>query len=145
MREDPWLDILLPAAEAILEAGTDDEAAATRERLRLTLALVAQRIIDEDIRVQWFRAHTGLELTRLAGPLDEAVSKGGTAAGSPDLSGREILILELLTQGRSNREIAEEIKESEESVLRLLADLYVKIGASSRADATAVALMGKLV
>ena len=146
LKEDLNLNILLPAAEAIIVAGSGEEASATRERLRLTLALVAQRILDEDVRVRWFRGPLGRELTRLAGPLDEpAVGAGVTPEATTTLSESELRLLRLLTQGRSNRELAEELAESEENVVRQLAELYVKIGASSRADATAVALMGKLV
>jgi DNA-binding NarL/FixJ family response regulator len=146
MKEDPLLDVLLPAADALLTAGTEGEAMAVRDRLRLTLALVAQRILDEDVRARWFRGPIGRELTRLAGPLD--VRAGGSSDVTRDdaiLSDLETRMLQLLTQGRSNREIAEELTESEESVVRQLTDLYVKIGAYSRADATAAALLGKLV
>jgi len=143
---DPSLDILLPAADALLTAGTEEEASAVRERLRLTLAIVAQRILDEDVRVRWFCGPVGRELTRLAGPLDVLASQSSDADGSTTiLSDLQTRMLQLLTQGRSNREIAEELTESEESVVRQLTDLYVKIGASSRADATAAALLGKLV
>lgn len=146
MKEDPHLDILLPAADALLTAGTEDEAMAVRERLRLTLALVAQRILDEDVRARWFRGPIGRELTGLAGPLDvQAGESSDVPRGGANLSDLETRMLQLLTQGRSNREIAEELTESEESVVRQLTDLYVKIGASSRADATAAALLGKLV
>jgi DNA-binding NarL/FixJ family response regulator len=146
MKEDPHLEILLPAADALLTAGTEQEASAVRERLRLTLALVAQRILDEDVRVRWFRGPVGRELSRLAGPLDVPASESSDADASDiALSGLETRILQLLTEGRANREIAEELAESEESVQRRLSDLYVKIGASSRADATAAALLGKLV
>jgi DNA-binding CsgD family transcriptional regulator len=145
MKEDPFLDIFLPAAEAILRAGSSEEAALIQGRLQLTLALVAQRIIDEDVRVRWFRGPVGRELARLAGPaaaLDGANQPPHQELG---LSDRETTMLRLLTEGQTNREIAAQLGEDEASVVRLLNDLYLKIGASSRADATAVALMGKLV
>jgi DNA-binding CsgD family transcriptional regulator len=146
MKVDPHLDIVLPAAEALLSAGTEQEASAVRERLRLHLAVIAQHIQDEDIRVRWFRGPTGRELTRLAGPPDVSKRDGGDAdRSSTSLKDAEIRLLQLLTQGRSNREIAEELNESGEQVARQLSDLYVKIGVSSRADATAAALLGKLV
>jgi DNA-binding NarL/FixJ family response regulator len=144
MREDLHLDIVLPAAGAVLAGGSEEEAAAVHARLQFLLPLIAQRIADEDIRVQWFRSPLGRELTRLAGALDA----GRQATDSPraaGLSQGEAGLLRLLTQGRTNKEIAEEIGQTEESVARRLADLYVKIGVSSRAAATATAVMGRLV
>jgi DNA-binding NarL/FixJ family response regulator len=144
MKEDPYLDVLLPAADAILTGGREDEASGIQARLRLVLALVAQRIIDEDVRVRWFTGPIGRELTRLAGPQDERLTRDETSDAAA-LSTEETKMLRLLTQGRTNSEIAEELGESEPDVLRKFAELYVKIGASSRANATALALMGKMV
>jgi len=145
-REDPSFDILLPAADVLISSGSEQEVTAMRERLHLLLTIMAQRILDEDIRVRWFQTPTGRELARLAGPL---VEHAGAAHDSPSstagLSEDETKLLQLLTEGQNNREIAEELGESEENVTRRFAQLYVKIGASSRADATAAALMGKLV
>lgn len=145
MKEDLFLDTLLPAADALLTAG-NEEVTALRDRLRLTLTLIAQRILDEDTRVRWFRAPLGRELTRLAGALEAPPGrKGSPLQGAIALGDTEIGLLRLLTEGRTNREIAAELGTSEESVARQLTELFLKIGASSRADATAVALMGKLV
>jgi DNA-binding CsgD family transcriptional regulator len=145
-REDPSFDILLPAAEVLMALGDAEEATSMRERLHLMLVIMAQRILDEDVRVRWFRTPTGRELARLAGPLDEQAAATHEAQSSTSgLSSEEARLLQLLTEGRSNREIADELGESEEDVMRRFAQVYVKIGASSRADATAAALMGKLV
>jgi DNA-binding NarL/FixJ family response regulator len=54
-------------------------------------------------------------------------------------------LLRLLAEGSTNHEIAEKLQISDESVDRHLAGLFAKIGASSRADATAVALKGGLM
>ena len=42
-------------------------------------------------------------------------------------------------QGKTNREIAEELGTDEQTVGRRLAELFVQIGATSRAEATAFA------
>jgi len=144
MSEDMSLDVVLPAADAILRGGSDDDAKAVLERLRLALALVAQRIVDEDVRVRWFQGPIGRELTRLAGPLEVASLPSDSHSAAP-LSKAEQDLLRLLTEGRTNSEIAEELGTREDFVARSLAELYVTIGASSRSDAMAVALMGKLV
>jgi DNA-binding CsgD family transcriptional regulator len=56
------------------------------------------------------------------------------------LTEREIAILALVAQGRSNREIAESLFLSEKTVERHLANIYTKIGVQNRAAATAFAL-----
>jgi DNA-binding NarL/FixJ family response regulator len=49
-------------------------------------------------------------------------------------------VLRLIAQGKTNREIARELVLSERTVQRHIADIYVKISARNRADATAFAL-----
>jgi DNA-binding NarL/FixJ family response regulator len=145
MCEDIHLDILLPAAAAVLESTDEAETGAIRNRLRLTLALLAQHILDEEVRVRWFRSAAGCELTTLAAP---EVSPEDASASTPKaapLADLETGLLHLLTEGRTNREIAAELGTTEGAVSRQLAELFVKIGASSRADAAAVALMKRLV
>jgi DNA-binding CsgD family transcriptional regulator len=144
LREDLNLRVVLPAADAILAEGNEEDSAAVHERLQLLLPLVAQRITDEDIRVRWFRGPIGRELARLAGSPGLASQASNTPQAS-GLSEQDNRLLRLLTQGRTNKEIADETGESEESIARRLAELYVKIGVSSRAAATATAVMGKLV
>ena len=146
MQEDLNLEILLPAAEAILLAGNDAEVHSIQERLRLTLGIVAMRIVDDDVRVRWFRSPIGLELTKLTGSLQKPDREAPSTPETPRLlADSETALLRLLTEGLTNREIAEAVEESEESVAKQLAEIFTKIGASSRADATAVALMGSLV
>ena len=143
-REDLDLDIILPAADAIIAGGTAEEAQAMRERLQIVLGLQSQRILDENVRAEWFRGETGRDLTRLAGPL----VKAGTEDFGPVDSGLaedDSHLLSLLVEGRTNREIADEIGASEQAVALRLAELFVRIGASSRADATVAALAGGLV
>ena len=146
MTEDLLLDVQLPAAAALVAAGTEEEGKAASERLRQILALLVPRILDEDIRVRWLRGPVGRELTGLAGPL---VTPERSTEPAPDtavpLADEESALLRLMANGYTNSEIAEELGSTEESVVRQLAELFAKIGASSRADATAVALMGNLV
>jgi DNA-binding NarL/FixJ family response regulator len=58
----------------------------------------------------------------------------------PDgLTARELEVLRLVASGRSNREIAEELVLSVRTVERHVTNLYAKIGARGKADATAYA------
>ena len=73
---------------------------------------------------------------------------GGPAGGQPapahGLSRREQEVLRLLAAGESNREIARRLGLSPHTIERHVANLYRKIGARGRADATAYALRSGL-
>jgi DNA-binding CsgD family transcriptional regulator len=67
----------------------------------------------------------------------------GSPAYPGGLTERQVEVLQLISQGKTNREIARELMLSERTVQRHIADIYAKISARNRADATAFAL-GKL-
>jgi DNA-binding NarL/FixJ family response regulator len=147
-REDADLDALVPVCDAILAGGTEDEVQQVRARLRLLLGLITQRISDADTRVRWFRAPLGRELARLAGPLAASSTPERVATSVPgelQLDEDQSRLLQLLAEGRTNAEIARCTGIEERLVERRLADLYVRIGASSRADATASAFIRGMV
>ena len=56
------------------------------------------------------------------------------------LSPRQGQVLQLIAQGKTNREIAQELVLSERTVQRHIADLYLKIDVRNRAEATSFAL-----
>ncbi len=69
-------------------------------------------------------------------PPDAAgVEQGGTILLSP----RERHVLDLLAEGRSNKEIARELGVSANTVKTHLANLYAKLGARRRTEAVAAA------
>ena len=51
-------------------------------------------------------------------------------------------MLQLLTQGRTNAEIAAELDLAEDDVVQDLARLFAELGTSSRAEATSLAFRG---
>jgi DNA-binding NarL/FixJ family response regulator len=61
-------------------------------------------------------------------------------AADVDESDRQLL--RLLTEGRTNAEIAAELRLDEEDVAQRLARLQAQLGASSRAEATSLAFRG---
>ena len=69
-----------------------------------------------------------------------AVPAGRPAPPSDGLSPRELEVLRLLAAGESNAQIARRLGLSTHTVERHVANLYRKIGARGRADATAYAL-----
>lgn len=145
LREDAHLEVLLPAAEAMIAGGSEEEARTIRTYLQITLAVAAQRTADEDLRVRWLRGPVGRELVRLAGPLEGLTMVPGGADGNGALDDSDIELLRPMIEGLTNREIAERLKLDEEIVSRRLADIFVKIGASTRAEATAFAFREKVV
>ena len=68
--------------------------------------------------------------SRLAKPL---ISPGG-------LTEREVEVVRLIAQGKTNRDIAEELVLSQRTVQRHIANLYRKLNVHNRAEATAFAL-----
>ena len=69
-----------------------------------------------------------------------AVAAGRPVPPSDGLSPRELEVLRLLAAGESNSQIARRLALSTHTVERHVANLYRKIGARGRADATAYAL-----
>ncbi|MFN2589721.1 MAG: AAA family ATPase [Actinomycetota bacterium] len=139
LNEDANLDVVLPAAKAIFASGPEEMQAFAREWLQLQLRGIVQRTLDEDVRVRWLRGPVGRELVRLAGALAPIPSGDGQGAHPNGLAEDEHRILSLLTEGRTNREIAEELDSTEDAVTRRLAEIFAKIGVSSRAEATSFA------
>ena len=66
-------------------------------------------------------------------------------ANAGDLTAREVEVLRLLAGGKTNGEIAEELYVSVRTVERHVANIYAKIGARGRANATAYALSLNLI
>jgi len=67
------------------------------------------------------------------------------AGGATALSRREIEVLELLAEGKSNKAIGQLLTISEETVKTHLKRLYEKLGAADRAQAVAIALRQQLI
>jgi DNA-binding CsgD family transcriptional regulator/tetratricopeptide (TPR) repeat protein len=137
--EDVHLEVALPVAEALV-ASRAAEWEMFRPFLQQTLAMIAQRTVDEDVRVRWFRSPIGRGLTRLVGPVEEL-----PVADDTDRPAMDSALLKSLMQGKTNVEIAGELGIDEGSVARRLAELYTQIGASSRAEATAFAFRERVL
>jgi DNA-binding NarL/FixJ family response regulator len=146
LREDLSFDILVPAAEAIAEGGTEEERSQLRDYLRLQTAVIANRIEDESIRARWFRGPVGSAVSGLAANPDAALERNVTAderlAG---LDPEEGSFLELVASGLTNHEIGERLGIDDREVNRRLSQIYAKIGASSRADATVFAFQTRMI
>jgi DNA-binding NarL/FixJ family response regulator len=144
LQEDAHLEVLLPVAAALIQGGTEQEAAMARAFLQVTLAMAAQRTVDESVRVRWLRGPLGRELAELAGPMDGLTMTPGGGPGA-SVEEADLELLGNLVQGLTNKEIAERLGLKEEEVSKRLAGIFARIGASSRAEATAFAFRERVV
>ena len=142
MHEDLHLDVLLPSARVLMETGAPEWEPGVRPYVQLALAMVAQRTIDEDVRVRWLRGPLGSEMAALAGPIDTIAASDGE--GDAPAEGNDLL-LQSLMQGKTNAEIADELGIDQPALERRLGELFATIGASSRADATAFAFRERVL
>ncbi len=69
----------------------------------------------------------------------QALSGEGADAGPDGLSARELQVLAEVAEGKTNREVADALSISRHTVGRHLENIFVKLGVSSRAAATAAA------
>jgi DNA-binding NarL/FixJ family response regulator len=145
LHEDTSLEILLPAARAIFAGGPPEVQASVQAHLRTTLSRIAQGTADESIRVRWLTGPVGRQLVELAGPDEAREDTAGLVAladSTPPLDEADRRLLQLLTEGRTNTEIAAELDLGENDVAQRLARLQARLGASSRAEATSLAFRG---
>ncbi len=80
-----------------------------------------------------------------AGKLVAALGGRSAAVKRAGLTAREIEVLGLVARGFSNHEVAEHLIVSEHTVHRHLANVYAKLGVSSRAAAVALATQRQLL
>jgi DNA-binding CsgD family transcriptional regulator len=156
LHEDANLEVLIPAARALFAGAPPEVQEFVRGYLQSTLSRIAQGTADEAIRVRWLTGPVGRELVALAGPMDDRpyavdAKAGETAAGTPrtgpestwsSLGEDDRRLLRLLTEGRTNAEIAAELALGENDVAQHLARLQARLGTSSRAESTSLAFRG---
>ena len=82
---------------------------------------------------------------RAAGKLVTKLGGQSAAAKRAGLTAREVEVLGLVGEGLSNRLVAERLVVSEHTVHRHLANVYAKLGVSSRAGAVALAAQRQLL
>src|SRR5438093_733211 len=71
---------------------------------------------------------------------DDREPRGGQKPAYLDLTPREVEVLRLIAAGRTNAEISGELVLSQRTVARHITNIYGKIGARSKSDATAYAI-----
>jgi DNA-binding CsgD family transcriptional regulator len=147
LHEDVSLEIVIPAARALFAGAPPEVQDFVRGFLQSTLSRIAQGTTDETIRVRWLTGPVGRELVELTGPLGTPAPAGSAPGSAEDAPGASLddaerRLLQLLTEGRTNAEIAAELDLGEDEVAQSLARLQARLGASSRAEATSLAFRG---
>jgi DNA-binding NarL/FixJ family response regulator len=117
---------------------------AARARLELARALAAQDRAAAGLEHALAARATLHELgaEQAAGEADRLVAQLGgrsAAARRAGLTAREVEVISLVAEGLSNRQVAERLVVSEHTVHRHLANIYARLGVSSRAAAVALA------
>jgi DNA-binding NarL/FixJ family response regulator len=109
---------------------------------------LARGALAEQVAVDAWQA--GLALSPETA-LDEALATSAVAPIQPAVSAhgkltrRESEVLQLVARGATNKEIADQLTLSVATVERHIANVYTKIGARGRAEATAFAITRGLV
>lgn len=110
-------------------------------RARVLIGVACRSLGDDDAAEMELDAARAV-FARLGAPSDlagaEALSRTASSRVA-GLSGREAEVLALVATGKSNREIATALFISENTVRRHVQNIFVKVGVTSRAGATAFA------
>ena len=123
-----YADLLLAAAHGRAPIRSELAVALLEESLSIATELGMRPLMERVIERQ--------ELTR---------SQPAAASAYPDgLTEREVEVLRLIAAGKTNLEIAEELVIAEGTARRHVANIYEKIGAANRAEATRYSLTSGL-
>lgn len=120
---------------------------ADRARLRSQLNQTRLDIVAEFDSLAQARAAAidadAVMLARAEAPFDE--SEHDTEWIEEPLTPREVEVLELLAEGRSNKSIAERLGISDQTVKFHVASILAKLGASNRTEAVRLAVRRGLI
>ncbi len=131
-----------------LTAWQDIEAPYETARTRILLGMACRRLGDDDAaaleleaaRTVFEELGAGPDLTRVDSLVTSAPSKR-----THGLSPRELEVLRHVAGGKTNKQIATELVLSERTIERHVSNIFVKLGVSTRAAATAFAYEHQLL
>ncbi|HVX40114.1 MAG TPA: response regulator transcription factor [Gemmatimonadaceae bacterium] len=111
-------------------------------RVRALVGLAARALGDEDTATMELDAARRV-FAQLGAATDlaavERLLRSGAGADESELSTRELQVLRLIADGRTNRQIAQTLMISEKTVARHVSNIFLKLGVSTRTAATAYA------
>ena len=138
----------LTRLRAALSAWQSVSATYDAARCRLSLAVACRALGDAETATLELNAARSMFEELGAGPDRERVERlAGAARTGPAqgiLTARETQVLRLVSTGATNRAIADQLFLSEKTVARHVANIFAKLGVSSRAAATAWAFEHRL-
>jgi DNA-binding CsgD family transcriptional regulator len=134
------LPLLRAACLAWHELGAPYETARVRVRLA-----AAHRGLGDVETAQWELDEAASVFTALGATRDLRSLIAVPGEAPHGLTEREVEVLQCLASGRTNREIAHALGISEKTVARHLANIFTKLGVTSRTAAAAVAFEHRLV
>jgi ATP/maltotriose-dependent transcriptional regulator MalT len=133
----------LPALRRAWRVWEEMEAPYEAARVRALMGAACRALGDHDTAALELEAARRVFAELGAGP-DLAIIDGG-AADSHGLTARELEVLRLVADGRTNKAIAAELVLSERTVDRHVSNILTKLGVASRAAATAFAYEHRLL
>jgi ATP/maltotriose-dependent transcriptional regulator MalT len=143
-------EALAPLREA-LTIWRDLDAPYDAARASLLLGRACCALGDVDgARIEWdaaarvFRQFGAAPALAELGKLTAAEKAGTNPPAAGGLTSREVEVLRLMAQGKTNRAIAGELAISEKTVARHVSNIFIKLGLSTRAAATAYAFTHRL-
>jgi len=130
-----------PGAHVLILSMYEDEEYVRRALSAGAEGYLLKEIVSSELIAAVRKAAKGERV--LCGPLLEKViddygrgeGKGGIRHPLRDLSDRQMSILDLISAGKRNRDIAGELYISEKTVEKDISDIYRKLGVSSRTEA----------
>ena len=138
----------LAALHNALDIWRDLEAPYEEAKTRVLIALASRAVGDEETAALELDAARGM-FERLGASndiarLEQSVRRDSSRAATR-LTARELEVLGLVATGKTNRAIADALGLSEKTVARHVANIFTKVGLTSRAAATAYAYRNRLV
>ena len=138
----------LAALHNALDIWRDLEAPYEEAKTRVLIALASRAVGDEETAALELDAARGM-FERLGASndlarLEQSVRRDSSRAATR-LTARELEVLGLVATGKTNRAIADALGLSEKTVARHVANIFTKLGLTSRAAATAYAYRNRLV
>lgn len=117
-------------------------------RVRMLLGLACLALGDEDTAAMELEAAHGLFAQLGAAPdlaRVDSLNRRTASVDTHDLTARELQVLRLVAAGETNKAIAADLVISKRTVDRHVSNIFTKLGASSRAAATAYAYEHQLI
>jgi DNA-binding CsgD family transcriptional regulator len=137
----------LAALDRALTVWQELEAPYDGARVRVLIGTACRALGDDDgADIEFAAARATLEELGAAPDLSRLVGLSRKRNAAPDgLTRRELQVLRLVAEGKINRDVARELSISEKTVARHVSNIFVKLGLTSRAAATAYAYQHDLV